>query len=472
MAKKKTTPKKTIEKKSVKKKNLSVVDVKLQKIADYAGIEFDEIKKTYKKKFAKEKEENKNNWGDDILQQRVLIKLKNKYKRQKMTELYTVKGKIFSVSRIRDINSTLRKDTLEKFEETGDIKYILTKKVREDDSSVSVVPVLDEETDNIIPIDYRKDIDKKDGTSFKNKNYNKIIQPNNVQNVYGIYNVFNTSDEHLGVYFCNLVIRGDSCSLDIPTNQPVEFKAVFDKDSSTDIFLTLKSASSTEIKVIEKDGIENIDKLIKKTEYPNIKTEKELKEEKEILEKKSEKEIEEYKKIYTENENEKYKMFRGCVISQLFECSEKHKELYGEYNKLITILRGNVIQVYPENQNGNKVIVIDDDSVEDGNYIYKDTVVTEIRCIVPSFIPIDFDVNSIVMITGNLYQPEEDNFPLFMTNGIYAIPEFKQELKETEDLNFNDDEVDEELEDDNEEVESDEVEDLEISLEDLKGDDF
>ena len=106
------------------------------------------------------------------------------------------------------------------------------------------------------------------------------------------------------------------------------------------------------------------------------------------------------------------------------------------------------------------------------------------RCIVPGFIDVNFDVDTIAMFSGNLFQPDEDEFPLFMVSAIYPIPEFTEELDTGDDFEEgNDEEVyeengeenkEEEVEGDsddgtNEDLESTEQE-IEINLSDLAGD--
>ena len=228
MAKKKATSNKKSAVK--KKKNTDGISPKvlkkLKNISEYSGEKLSEIKKLYLAKLSKERKDNTNDWGEEILIKKSITKVKNKFKREKMTTLYLARGIFFSIGRIRDMNNKVRLKALEEFEDTNDIKYILTKKIVDpDDGSTSNEPVLDEDG-GLIPIDWRKEIDKKDGTSFKNKRYNSKIEPNHVQNCFGFFELFDKKGVSQGIKYTVVAMRGDKCSYDIPKDVPVEFKAI------------------------------------------------------------------------------------------------------------------------------------------------------------------------------------------------------------------------------------------------------
>lgn len=396
--------------------------VDLEKIAESAHKDFGEIATEYQAILAKETTDNKGGFSADIVQKRAITKLRNRYKRDSMNKRSRVVGKVFGMTSIRDLNSKLLEKVSAKFDKTADKRYIKTKKEK-DKGKVVTVPDLDAEG-NVQFIDYRRTIKKKDGSGeFRNRNYGEVIKPNMAQDLFGVFEVFESNGESLGVRWGKVSLSAKQCTYDVKSGVALEFEVTFNVKSQLEDFYLLRLHTED-----GKPSFKDVD-----AELPEV------------------------------NELIGSVAPQSQLATILEDYANAIKE-YGDYNVALNLTNVNVVQIFPENeQTGNRIMVVDDDSISGGEFEFgkgdKRAPVTEARCVVYSHIPVDFDVDSVVSLTVQPYQPSEDEYPLLMVIGIHPITKVPLPESTEEEHSEKEDEESSEASEGDEEDDDDDKED-------------
>jgi len=512
------------EEKSVEKTIPKIVerDIKILKSRIYKDIEEDEFLKTYWEKF-EEKQKEYPMFGENVIHKKTVASLKNSKKLEKLGgSIDKYYGIVLGSSKPRDIYERKRFEILSKWkddpESAIDEGLIMVKKeINPVTGEEERLPFLDQ-NGNIVPRDNREFFINNENKT-KNSNFGKPLPISLRKTVIGFF-----ADEkgNSGVFIEEL--RDEQTELTFETNKLLKFSArTINKE--VEILENNQYLTKEAIKdMIEDMGIEAEADIISEGYLNMIKKEyKKVFEEKiettiymlrsvksSYFEEPTRKEVEEFCKPLLSEYNgdvdidylyKKHMFPFTSDCSNLVKYHNDHKEKNGEinYNEFISIQDALVLQINTEaNMAGNITMYIEDKSLFTKQVEHMNIEIESIPITIPSYIKIDFTQDSRVNIVGSIFQfaakdeegkelfeelyDKEGNilvddkgepiktpildYPRVMAFGIYAIPQYKVEVK-TIDMTEEDD-ILEDIDGETDDISDEEMEEITEAIKENK----
>jgi len=416
---------------------------------------FEEIFEVFKETMKKDVEKyiDKKEWTDQIWIKRSVMRIKNRYKRKSFISTYSFVGRVLGCGKKIDMLGKMKlkilvdykKDPLKAMDDGIIFSRI---EVNPDTGAERKIPITDK-NGNIVVRDNRKNFKRTDGSLFPNQNFDKplaTVMRKRVQLV--------AREQETGVMkFTVLELRDNETNLEIPINQVVEFIA-----AST---VKIQDRSSMSKKEKSREPDEYSLRSVKKVTKFKVLGDEELKE-RNIT-------IPSIDKIFKSKAMSK----KRCNLDDLLRYHKKNSviPIYDKdgnkidervnYDEFVMVMGDAISISIEENMRGNKTIFIDDESIDENTVEHEGNEVESVIVTVPPHVIklIDFAVDSKIIISGAPYQfPMQDDkkqtiykkdsdgenvpvlgYPAIYASGLYAIPEFKNDvevepIEETEEI--------------------------------------